>query len=303
MCAAKKKKAASQPPSARLVSWLWGRGRPFTLVVLIAVALFGLWSAVWYGAGVGEYILSTDQYQVTYQQVEITPLPPWIHSDIRAVVFRNASLDGPLSIMDDNLNERISTAFSLHPWVEKVERVSKHHPARIEVELVYRRPVCMVELAGDLLPVDGRGILLPRGDFSPVEAGRYPRLVGIDTAPVGTTGEAWGDVRVLGGAEIANALADVWQQLGLAQIRPSDALSTGVDEEHTYTLLTRGGTRVFWGRAPGSDALGEIPARDKVARLTSYFQEHGTLEGRGGAQVLDVYQLRVTSVPEASTPQ
>jgi len=262
--------------------------------------LVGTWFVVWYGLGVREYFLASDEYVVRPEKVEITPLPRWIQTDIRSEVFRNASLDGRLSIMDDDLAERILGAFSLHPWVAKVIRVRKRHPARLEVELVYRRPVCMVEVPGDLLPVDVRGVLLPRGDFSPVEASRYPRLVSIKTVPAGAVGESWGDPRVVGGAEIAAALGEVWDELKLSRIVPSDPLATGVAEEPTYTLVTRGGTQILWGRAPSTNAPGELPAADKVARLKEYTAEHGTLEGQDGPQKLDVHQLpsrRVSSRP------
>ena len=57
-------------------------------------------------------------------------LPAWIHSDIRGEVFRDPKLGGPLSIMDDDLVDRIKEAFAEHPWVAKVSR--RHasiHPA------------------------------------------------------------------------------------------------------------------------------------------------------------------------------
>ena len=62
--------------------------------------------------------------------------PAWIHTDVKAEVIRNASLDAALSVLDDNLTVNIAQAFALHPWVAKVTRVSKHHPARVKVEVV-----------------------------------------------------------------------------------------------------------------------------------------------------------------------
>lgn len=299
----KKKKSSSSPIwLKKLISFLRGPGRPVVLVALLAAGLVGVWCALWYGAGVGKYVRSW--YAVDQNQVEITPLPDWIHTDVRAEVFRDGSLDGQLSYLDDDLTERIYNAFSLHPWIAKVVRVRKHW-ARVKVDLAYRRPVCMVELRGQLLllPVDARGVLLPHGDdeFSSVEKSRYPRLVGVDTAPVGTVGECWGDARVVGGAEIAASLGEAWDELKLSQIVPSSPLTTGYAEEYTYTLLTRGGTRIFWGRAPGSDAPGELPAAEKLARLREYIAEQGTLEGRNAPQKLDVYRLqppRLSSRPK-----
>ena len=140
------------------------------------------------------------QYIVTQDKVAITPQQNGFTATCGAEVFRDASLDGPLSILDDSLLERISNAFSLHPWVAKVVSVSRKPMARMEVKLEYRRPVCMVEAPGEPLPVDVEGRLLPSGDFSPVEKSSYLRLTGIDTVPMGPAGQPWGDGRVVGGA-------------------------------------------------------------------------------------------------------
>ena len=103
-------------------------------------------SAGWRGSKLKDSNSRSPDYRIGPEQVEITPQPPWIQqSDIRAEVFRNPTLDGPLSIMDDDLAERIANAFARHPWVAKVERVTKQYGS-VKVELVYRKPVCMVEV-------------------------------------------------------------------------------------------------------------------------------------------------------------
>ena len=131
----------------------------------------------------------TPRYRVTADDVEITPLPPWIHSDVRGEAIRGITLRGSMSVMDDKLTQRIADAFGLHPWVAKVVGVRKFHPSRVKVDLEYRRPVLMVEVpvpgGVGLLPVDVQGAWLPSGDFSPIEANGYPRLAGITSSPVG----------------------------------------------------------------------------------------------------------------------
>jgi hypothetical protein len=298
---AKKAKSKRQPTLLGVFLWqlialLKGRTRAALLTVLAAAAFFGLWYAVW--QRVGQRVLSSEQYWLSQQNVEITPPPEWIHRDIRAEVFRDASLDGPLSIMEEDLTARVANAFSLHPWVAKVRRVSKHHPARVKAELVYRRPVLMVQRPGELLPVDEQGVLLPREDFSPIEARRYPRLQGIDTAPIGPEGTRWGDARVFGGAQIAAAFGPAWHQLKLDCIVPYATADVRYGHEYTYEFFTRGGTRIHWGRPPGLEMPGEPPAPDKLARLVKHHEENGTLEGSSGPQQLDVRRpgpLRDTS--------
>ena len=112
--------------------------------------------------------------RLTANDIAITDRPWWIRSDVRTEVLRDSGLaNQPLSILDDGLVERIKRAFSLHPWVAKVVRVTKSRPGRVEVEVVYRRPVAMVEAPGEwLVPVDMEGVVLPQRRFHTTETRR-----------------------------------------------------------------------------------------------------------------------------------
>jgi hypothetical protein len=255
-----------------------------TIVVLVLGSLYGAWYGVWYGMGVGTKMTASSDYRLALAGLEITPPPAWIKRDVRKEAYDHARLGDPLLILDDRLIERLRNVFSLHPWVAKVGKIQIFASARVKVDLEYRRPVCMVEVPGGLYPVDVLGIWLP-SDFTPIEATQYPRLSGIDTAPMGSVGTRWGDARVVGGAEIADALGAPWAQLQLALIRPSPAPSP---DQCSFDLYTRGGTRILWGRAPGMSPAGEVPAAEKVARLLHYLEEHNTLDGTHGPQEIDV---------------
>ena len=95
----------------------------------------------------------------------------------------------------------------------------------MNVDIVYRRPVCMVEIANastvDLLPVDDEGVWLPGEDFSQKQKESYPCLAGVDRRPIQPVGHPWGDARVVDGAAIAAALLPCWQQLKLYRIQPA----------------------------------------------------------------------------------
>jgi hypothetical protein len=312
MATAKKQKSA--PPAAahlrKLFAWMFGSGRT-AIVLLLLVGLFG--GGAWYvWTKLKDRILAGPEYRIGPEQVEITPQPPWIpQSDIRAEVLRSPTLDGRLSIMDDDLAERIKNAFDRHPWVAKAGPVTKKYGV-VKVELVYRKPVLMVKLpGGGLLPIDVEAMLLPTaaGDITPTEAARYPQLWGMDREPTGPAGSRWGDARVVGGAEIAAALADKWEPMRLHYIEPSAAdtvasrlAGSGVQPppdtfagraaEPLFTLVTHSGTRIAWGYAPGANAVGELFAAEKVARLQRYFEKNDTLDDLGGKpQTLDIRNL------------
>jgi hypothetical protein len=249
---------------------------------------------------VGPQVVTGTDYTIGPRDVEITPLPAWIRTDLAGDVVRSLSMDAPLSILQDDLNQRIHDAFAAQPWVAKVQRVSKQHPARLRVDLVYRRPVCMVESASGvrpgsreaislrLLPIDEQGVLLPERDFSDAQRRQYPRLSGIPTAPPGVAGSPWRDARVTGGALIAAALVEVWSEYSLDRIVASQTPDTTLDrEEYTYTVFTTGGTRILWGHAPDTRFPGEVPVSEKLARLKQE-KRNGSLNGANGPQTIDL---------------
>lgn len=284
------------------VRWLMGPGRPVGLLLLIAAVFFGAWYLVW--RSVGPWLLGQKDYVLTLEDIEITPPPEWVRgNDIRAEAFYYGSLDGQLSITDEKLVERVKEAFALHPWVAKVVSVRKRHPAGIKVELVYRRPACMVQVGegkeASLIPVDVEGVVLPGDQFSPAETRRYPRLTGIASRPLTSVGSRWADPRVAGGALIAATLLPTWERMGLDQIIPSAGPSTAA-ADCRFELMTRQGTWINWGRPPSGELPGERTAAEKVAELEKYFKENGTLEGPAGPQQLDLTRPGSIELPRRS---
>jgi hypothetical protein len=250
-------------------------------VLLIAVVIFAAAfaaRAIWFQ--VRDDVLRGAPYQLTLDDIEITPLPSWIRSDVKAEALRDGSLDEPLPLADEDLVERIAKAFALHPWVAAVERVSKRYPAGATVELVYRRPVAMVEVPDGLFPVDPHGVLLPSGDFTAAEARNYPRIAGVHGQPWALVGSPWNDPTVIGGAKIAGNLATIWKNLGLYQIRPLAAPQQSLDAKGDFELVTRAGETIAWGAAPGHEKPGEPTTSDKIARLKKLVAGHGPIRDR-----------------------
>jgi hypothetical protein len=271
------------------------RGRRYwiagALVALAAAASFGVWRHV------RGHVLAGVQYQVHPEHISVTPLPAWIRGDIQAEILRDLNRSGPLSLLDEDLTVRLAGAFSAHPWIARVDRVSKHFPSGVEVAVAYRVPVAMVEVQEGqaLLPVDVQGVVLPtreiggQQNFTAQEAERYPRIGEVHTMPAGPVGTRWGDAAVLGGAQIAAALADDWNTLKLARIVPWERKPARSGVEYTYVLVTHSGTMVFWGRAPGTETGGEVSAGEKIAQLKLYAaQNSGSLDGEDGPQQIEI---------------
>jgi hypothetical protein len=272
-------------------------------VAVVAMFVAFVAAAYWGWVKFHGRIVGGAEYQVGPEQVEITPPPPWIHTDIRAAVFRSPSLDGSLSLLDADLIARVTNAFASHPWVAKVKHVAKRHPALIKVDLAYRKPVCMVKVPRGLLPIDADGVLLPSEDFSPNEAAtQYLAIRELDREPTGPVGSRWSDSRAIGGAEIAAAIGDAWKPLHLTSIAPQTPTSTSPTRasEPVFWITTnsRGGSRIFWGYAPGANATNELPAAEKVARMKRYFTDHDSFDGpQSQRQDIDVRSMPASVRP------
>ena len=243
-----------------------------TAVALGSGAMF-LWQAMW------PRVAQTGDYWLDPREISITPPPAWITAEqVKTEVIRDASLDGPLSILDDKLVAQIDRAFAFHPWVKKVQGVEKFHPATVEVRLEYRRPAAAVLVDGNLWPVDETGVLLPKKDLPAGFVERLPRIHGITVQPPGRAGNPWGDVRVIAGAVVAAALRAEWHQLGLQAIVPSAEPVYGQRDVYTYDLVTRTGSRIAWGpQEPRANQDTESPAQ-KAARLVKNARRDGLLD-------------------------
>jgi hypothetical protein len=240
------------------------------VVVAAAFAARAIWQQV------RADVFGGADYQLTLDDIEITPAPSWIRSDVKAEALRDGSLDEPLPLADEDLAERIAKAFALHPWVATVERVSKRYPAGATVELVYRRPVAMVEVPDGLFPVDRDGVLLPSADFTATEARNYPRIAGAPSQPFGPVGTSWNDPTVTAGAKIAEQLEPIWKELGLYQIRPMAEATQSHSIARHFELITRSGATITWGNASGHEAPGEPGAAEKISRLKKLLADYGS---------------------------
>jgi hypothetical protein len=232
----------------------------------LTAAAVGLCAAIW--RNIREDVYALPEYQVPVAELHVTPAPAWLHprANIRNEVVRDASLAGNMSLLNERLTVDVARAFALHPWVDEVVGVKKSFPARLDVELKYRRPMCLVALPDETYVVDARGVLLPRDDIPAAEMATLPRLTGVD-APTSLVGAAWGDVRVTDGAAIAEALREDWPTLGLREIVPDKPVSTVRGSRYRYFLTTTQGRLIEWGYSPAAEISDEADLSTKLSRL------------------------------------
>jgi len=287
------------------------------LLLLLVVGGYAGW-AKWGGS-----VARHPRYQLTADCFEITPQPPWIHSDIKAAVMRDGSL-AELSLLDPALTKRVVQAFELNPWVAETLWASKQPGdggPRIVVKLRYREPVIMVRTRdprwkGDCFwPVDTEGVFLPPEEFSATQTKAYLRVEAGNSLPAGAVGTSYGDAGVTGAALVALVLENTWSAMGLEWIVVRQELPEDVAQpvEPTFLLLPVGAPidavaahraarlvslasppsdvpslEVRWGHAPGREAPGEAAAAEKALRLQQYVQRNGRLDQLPPTTIIDL---------------
>jgi len=282
-----KKKDAAKPPEPPKAA---PRRRWFPANLCIAIGLL-LIAATSYPAWkhLIPDLTGRSEYKVRAEQIAITQPPQWVPANLVEQVLEHADLTGDLSLLDDGLTKRLAEAFALHPWVEEVVTVKKSFPAAVSVQLNYRRPVAMVQVKQGMYPVDPSGVLLPPEDFSVSETKLYPLITNVHSTPQGPAGTSWGDAAVIGAANLADVLSPHWKKLALAAIEcPREASATQLRGDEVYVLLANGGSRILWGRVPGSDQPGELSTEQKIGRLKKYVADFGGFDRPNGPYEIDI---------------
>ena len=280
------------PPDSDLVTWFFRPAMLFRMALVAGVC--ALWP---YAAQRLPSLGKRSEYKLAFSQVQITPRPDRpVPVDLLDQVERLAEMCKELSILDENLTSELANAFAKHPWVSKVVRVQKSFPAAVVVELQYRRPVAMVQVPGGRIAVDADAVVLPTQDFSKADIERYPQIINISSKPTSKPGTVWNDPALIAAAKLANLLGDKWTALKLDAISIPKITSSSVTADAiTLELKAKGGSKILWGRMPGSDHPGELDASQKIRRLENYLTEFGDFVQPNGPYEIDIRHWRENS--------
>lgn len=263
------------------------------VIVLLAsgVAARKLWD------GLHDRLAGSPQYQITAEKIHLSPdpVPVWIRSDVKSEVLRDSRLIGTATLLGDTreTQQQLVDAFEIHPWIRTVRRIEFAGRSRIEIDLEYREPVAVIEVAGtgqlELLPVDCDGVRLPDEDLTDVEKSYLPRIADIEVRPL--IGDALTDLRVVGAVKLAAGLRSVWEEFQLLDLVPSEYPEVYRSHRYySYDIRSNGGTLIRWGAAPKLGPPSEGTFDEKLARLQRYVRENGALDSIDSHKLIDVRQ-------------
>jgi hypothetical protein len=233
---------------------------------------------------------SRPEYRLAFREIQLTPPPSGaVPNDILQQVQRQRDFADEVSILDPQLAKRIGQAVHQHPWIAAVREVRLSFPPQVIVEVEYRQPAALVSLQAGLYPIDVDGVLLPPADFTSADQQRYPLIRNVRSVPSGPAGVSWGDPTVLAAARLADVLRRDWSELQLtAIIAPRPATAEIDPAELRFELTAQGGSKIVWGRAPGSGHPGELTAEQKIGRLRKYLAEFGRYDQPRGPYEIDI---------------
>lgn len=295
--AIKKPNRKSAPPSAdKSKAPVAGSRHPLARRQALVITVLGVVAILMIGGAVawrrfGPLVAGRERYLLAVDGITISEPPEWIVGDVRRQVIASAGLAGRLSVLDPDFLTKIESAFKLHPWIDSVTRVEKKYPPAVFVEVIYRRPVAVIEApfgeSKQLLPVDAQGVHLPAVDVPEIRLSYLPRVTGIVGQPA--PGQRWDDPRVAGAVELAVQLARDWESLNLKDIVPSARPEVQGDRQYfVYDLVTRGGTRIVWGAAPRDGVPGEAEFAVKLGRLKECVAQYAMLDWTDWPAIVDI---------------
>jgi hypothetical protein len=283
MAPRKKKVSPSRGFVFRALGWLLN---PATLMVAVALAMIPLWNQY------HRPLLVAGLTKVDPSRLHMNGQPHWIARSIPESAVRDSRLD-EIDLERPDSIERVAAALAVQPWIRSIQSIRKTAEGFF-IEVVYRKPVGIVEFADDsLIPVDDEAIVLEGDGFSPDDTLCFWRISVPDPVTIGlATGRIWDDLRIRGAVAIANHWQERNRAVGLMRIVNRSYPTGDRLRLQPYELWTASGIVVYWGSPPGKELHGEATAEQKTRALEAFVREKGTLE-TCGMRFIDVRDGRI----------
>jgi hypothetical protein len=145
---------------------------------------------VWLGDLSRQRLSSRERYLIHFADIDCNPPPGTDRESFLAEVRYVAKCPESFQIVDPEFAHRLTAAFSQHPWVAAVERVSADPSGKVRVNLKHRTPALGVPLTnGQRRVVDATGVLLPLG----ADVRGLPELITPLSPPTTAAGQVWAD--------------------------------------------------------------------------------------------------------------
>ena len=201
-------------------------------------------------------------------------VPRWAGRELIDPLLASLGEMGPVSLLDMKFDDRIRGALADCAPVRRVVDVRRQWPRRYSVEVVFHRPVAVIERDGERHPVTHDFVVLPLEPYSHLSKRLYV-IRGVPEKPP-ADGEVWTSEALKDGIATLAQLAPHLRQLRPLGIEAID-VSRARDPRGSVMLRTRSGIPVWWGRPRAK--VGENSVAQKVRILATALERLDRLEG------------------------
>lgn len=253
-----------------------GSGLAFAVVPLLLIGYLG-----WYHYGAKR--LDVSLYALKLENIEITPQPRWIHTDLKSEIYRLNRLS-QLSLLEPSATATIAHAFEANVCIKSANHVRKLSGGKVQIDVTYRQPAAMVLVDQTNMPgmsgpsrgvhaIDDEGVVLPRSEFSSAQVYDYFVIRADKLQLEGKDNIGFRDPRIGVALALCKLLEPVRAELRLEII---DVEADGMDLQlggfNSWNLTIRGkdDRTIVWGHAPGKETKDEMLVDEKIASLRAW---------------------------------
>jgi len=215
-------------------------------------------------------------------QVRLLDLAPWVGSQLETSLVETAARHiGPDPFRRADLVDAREALLSTG-WFVTVDQVRRVGPQLVEVTAVAAEPFAVIrDPAGRHHHlVDAQGRLLPRIFRTAEEAG-YIAITGVQYDRPARPGMMWPGDDITAALELAALIIRKPWRSQVARIDVARHWKDG-----SMILVTDRGCTITWGRAPGDEAGGDVPALQKLSYLDYHHDQYGHIDR--GLDELDI---------------
>ncbi|MCZ6736140.1 MAG: hypothetical protein O7C65_10165 [Planctomycetota bacterium] len=224
---------------------------------------------------------ASDRQQMGEIEVRFVNSPAWVTGDLQEMLVLTAAVHISADPLRRDGLVTARRALLATGWFQEVRQVRRVGAGLVEIDARFAQPFAVIRDAdGDHL-VDPRGRLMPK-TFPVGGAEKFTAILGARSGRPAGVGQQWE------GSDVTAALG----VLRLIHAQPWRQQVAEVDLTHdlpelSIRLITDRGCTIVWGRPPGEERGGEVPATRKLSYLDYHYQHYGHID-RGFARELDI---------------
>lgn len=220
-----------------------------------------------------------------FSRIKILKEPDWIPRGVQSEILGGFPSSGGVNVSREEAFTSVKERFVQNPWVEDILSIECRFPNSLFIRAKLRKPFCLAKQEGRIFLMDGKGVRLP-GEYSqsPHEFKDFLLiLTGISSEPP-EPGKPWNDPAILDGISVVKELFSSLkkreiEESGIVSIDLSNLRGCIDPRLSEIVLLSKGRTKIGWGRSARSRRFGELSVEEKVRNLREVLYRIPGLEG------------------------